>query len=128
MRKKQPKDTRDERTIQIECVTWFRNTFPNQVLTVISNEALARNWARYEPMGACAGVADMLVSLKNVCFFVEMKNANGTQSSAQKNFEAKCNALGIGYYLCRDLTSFKKAILEEWNKMQNSGLQQVRTT
>ena len=118
MRKKKQKDTRDERSIQIECVSWFRETFPNQIITVISNEALARNWARYAPMGAVAGVADLLVSLRNNIFFIEMKNANGKQSQAQKDFEAKCNALGIGYYLVRDLTSFKRSILSEWIKMQ----------
>lgn len=122
--KKKQKDTRDERSIQIECVKWFRETFPNQVITVISNEALARNWARYEPMGAVAGVGDILVSLKNNLFFIEMKNATGKQSQAQKDFEAKCNALGIGYYLCRDLDSFKRSILAEWVKMQKIDPQQ----
>lgn len=124
--KKKQKDTRDERTIQVECVKWFRETFPNQVITVISNEALARNWARYEPMGAVAGVADLLISLKNNLFFIEMKNATGKQSQAQKDFEAKCNALGIGYYLCRDLNSLKKAILTEWEKIKNSTAQQTK--
>lgn len=122
--KKKQKDTRDERTIQVECVKWFRETFPNQVITVISNEALARNWARYEPMGAVAGVADLLVSLKDNLFFIEMKNARGVQSDNQKAFEAKCNALGIGYYLCRNLEDFKRAILDQWVKMQKIDPQQ----
>lgn len=129
MRKKQPKDTRSEREIQIECVEFFRKTFPNQIIFAVSNENYAKNWFKFQPMGALAGVADLVVSLKNVCFFVEMKNANGTQSSAQKAFEAKCNSLDIGYYLCRNIEDFKRSILAEWNKIksQESALQQVRT-
>ena len=124
---KQPKDTRSEREIQIECVEFFRKTFPNQIIFAVSNENYAKNWFKFQPMGAVAGVADLLVSLKNVCFFVEMKNANGTQSDNQKAFESKCNALGIGYYLCRNLDDFKRAILAEWEKIksQESALQQV---
>ena len=117
---KQPKDTRSEREIQIECVEFFRKTFPNQIIFAVSNENYAKNWFKFQPMGAVAGVADLLVSLKNVCFFVEMKNANGTQSDNQKAFESKCNALGIGYYLCRNLDDFKRAILAEWDKIQEN--------
>lgn len=124
---KTPKDTRSEYEIQCEAVEWFRKTFPNQVIYSTPNEAARNNWAKYEKSGATAGSPDLVVSLKDRVFFVEMKNAKGVQSDNQKAFQWRCEALGIGYYLCRNLDDFKRAILSEWNKMQNSGLQEVRT-
>lgn len=126
-KKKQPKDTRSEYEIQCEAVEWFRKTFPNQVIFSCPNEAARRNWAHFSKSGATSGSPDLVVSIKDRVFFVEYKTQSGQQSDNQKAFEWKCLNLGIGYYLCRDLTSFKKAILDEWNKIksQESALQQV---
>lgn len=121
---KQPKDKRSEYEIQCEAVQWFRETFPNQVIYSTPNEAARNNWAKYEKSGATAGSPDLVISLKDRVFFIEMKNARGVQSDNQKAFEAKCNALGIGYYLCRNLEEFKRAILAEWVKMQKIDPQQ----
>lgn len=117
---KQPKDTRSEYEIQCEVVQWFRKTFPNQVIYSTPNEAARNNWAKYKKSGATAGSPDLVVSLKDRVFFVEMKTATGVQSDNQKAFETKCNALGIGYYLCRNLDDFKRAILAEWDKIQEN--------
>lgn len=126
-RAKKPKEPpKSEREIQIECVKFFRERFPKQIILSISNEAAWKNWGKYEPMGCLHGAADLLVTLKDRVFFVEMKNARGVQSDNQKAFEAKCNALGIGYYLCRNIEDFKRSILAEWEKIKNTGLQQVK--
>lgn len=129
MKTKKARDTRSEYEIQCEAVEWFRKTFPNQVIFSCPNEAARRNWAHFSKSGAVSGSPDLVVSIKDRVFFVEYKTATGVQSDNQKAFEVKCNALGIGYYLCRDLTSFKKAILDEWNKIksQESALQEVKT-
>ena len=117
---KTPKDTRSEYEIQCEAVQWFRKIFPNQVIYSTPNEAARNNWAKYEKSGATAGSPDLVVSLKDRVFFVEMKNAKGVQSDNQKAFEWKCLNLGIGYYLCRNLDDFKRAILAEWDKIQEN--------
>lgn len=124
---KQPKDTRSEYEIQCEFVEWFRTTFPNQVLFSCPNEAARNNWTKYSKSGATAGSPDLVVSLKNRVFFFELKTRTGVQSDKQKAFQERCENLGIGYYLCRNLDDCKRAILSEWNKMQNSGLQEVKT-
>lgn len=124
---KKPKEpTKSEREIQIECVKFFRERFPKQIILSISNEAAWKNWGKYEPMGCLHGAADLLVTLKDRVFFVEMKTKTGVQSDNQVDFQSKCEAIGISYYLCRSLDDFKRAVLSEWNKMQQqSGLQQV---
>lgn len=129
-RPKKPRDTRSEYEIQCEVVQWFRERFPNQVIFSCPNEAARNNWAKYAKSGATAGSPDLVVSLKDRVFFVEMKTATGAQSDNQKNFQWRCEALGIGYYVCRNLEDFKRAILAEWNKIksQESALQQVKTT
>lgn len=126
--KKPSEPTKSEREIQIECVKFFRERFPKQIILSISNEAAWKNWARYEPMGCLHGAADLLVTLKDRVFFVEMKTKTGVQSDNQLDFQSKCEAIGISYYLCRSLDEFKMAILSEWNNIQQqSGLQQVNT-
>lgn len=118
MKTKKARDTRSEREIQIECVDFFRNKFPNQIIFAVSNENYAKNWFKFQPMGALAGVADLVVTLKDRVFFVEMKTATGVQSDNQRTFQWRCEALGIGYYLCRNLDDFKRAILAEWEKLK----------
>ena len=119
-RKKQPKDTRSEYEIQCEAVEWFRKTFPNQVIFSCPNEAARRNWAHFSKSGATSGSPDLVVSIKDRVFFVEYKTQSGQQSDNQKAFEWKCLNLGIGYYLCRNLDDFKRAILAEWDKIQEN--------
>lgn len=128
MPRKTTKDKRDERTIQIECVEFFKKTFPNQLIFSVPNEAARNNWAKYNPMGSLSGAPDLVVTLKDRIFFVEMKASWGKLSQHQLEFQARCEALGIGYHVAKNLEEFKRAILDEWNKMQNSGLQEVRTT
>lgn len=125
---KTQKDTRSEYEIQCEAVQWFRERFPNQIIYSTPNEAARNNWAKYEKSGATAGSPDLVVSLKDRVFFVEMKNAKGVQSDNQKAFQWRCDALGIGYYLCRNLDDFKRAILSEWNKIktQEPAIQQTQ--
>lgn len=127
-RPKKPRDTRSEREIQIECVGWFRERFPNQIIFSCPNEAARNNWAKFQPMGATAGSPDLIVSIKDRCFFVEMKTATGSQSDNQKNFQWRCEALGIGYYLCRNLDDFKRAILAEWEKIKAVETAHINTT
>lgn len=115
---KQPKDKRKEAEIQAECVQWFKATFPNQIIFSVPLEAARNSWTKYEKMGALRGSPDLLLTLKNHIFFVEMKASWGELSQAQLEFQARCEALNIGYHVCRDLPSFKKAILEEWNKIK----------
>ena len=124
---KQPKDKRKEAEIQAECVQWFKTTFPNQIIFSVPLEAARNAWTKYEKMGALGGAPDLLLTLKNHIFFVEMKASWGKLSQAQLEFQARCEALDIGYHVAKNLEEFKRAILDEWNKMQNTGLQQVTT-
>lgn len=117
---KTPKDTRSEYEIQCEAVEWFRKTFPNQVIFSCPNEAARRNWAHFSKSGATSGSPDLVVSIKDKVFFVEYKTQSGQQSDNQKAFQWRCDALGIGYYLCRNLDDFKRAILAEWDKIKEN--------
>lgn len=113
---KQPSMT--ERDIQIEAVEWFRKTFPNQLIFSVPLEGCRRQWGHFEPMGALHGSPDLVATLKGRVFFIEMKAARGRQSEHQKQFQARCEALGIGYYVCRSLDEVKMAVLREWNLLK----------
>lgn len=117
---KQPKDTRKEAEIQAECVQWFKTTFPNQIIFSVPLEAARNSWTKYEKMGALRGSPDLLLTLRNHIFFVEMKASWGELSQAQLEFQARCEALGIGYHVVKNLDDFKRAILAEWDKIQEN--------
>ena len=127
-RKKKPKDKRKEAEIQAECVQWFKTTFPNQIIFSVPLEAARNSWTKYEKMGALHGTCDLVLTLKDHVFFVEMKASWGELSTHQEAFKQRCDALGIGYYLCRNLDDFKRAILSEWNKIktQEPAMQQTQ--
>lgn len=97
-----------ERSIQVQCVNWFRENHPDYIIFGTFNELASKRWGRFEPMGAMAGAPDITVVLPNKVVFIEMKNKKGTQSEQQVNFQKRCEMLGIQYFVCNSVEKFKK--------------------
>jgi hypothetical protein len=67
--------------------------------------------------GLLAGASDLIVVLPNKVVFVEMKDAIGRQSPAQKEFEQTVTDLGFSYYLIRSVEEFKQTIDNLFNSI-----------
>jgi len=61
-------------------------------------------------MGARAGVADLVFYRGGFIGFIELKAAKGTQSPAQEQFQAECDASGVPYMVCRSLAEVEGAL------------------
>lgn len=110
-----------EHRMQVECVDWFRITYPGMLLLAIPNGArfggdkflASLEWARLEAEGAIAGAADLLLCQPSGDFgglFLEMKTRKGKQSETQKEFEAQAIAAGYGYAIPKSLKQFQQVV------------------
>jgi len=110
----------EESRLQIQCVNWFRATYPELTIFAIPNAA-KRGIALATIMkreGMLAGVADLFVLCPRYFvvggqihgLFIEMKTAEGKQSDTQKTFQIECEKQKYRYRLCRTYDEFKLII------------------
>ena len=98
--------------IQVQCVQWFWNAFPESrglLFEVNNNPKSARDGARRKAMGMVSGVSDLILFRKNLCpICIEMKDAIGRQSNSQKEWQLKAEGCGYDYRVIRSLKEFKE--------------------
>ena len=108
----------NESRTQIACVTWFRYQFPKYAKLLIAvpnggNRNLEAKILKAE--GVTAGVSDLLLLVPKKgygCLCIEMKTEKGWQSDEQKEWQARNEAYGNKYVICRNIDEFIKLI--EW--------------
>lgn len=102
--------TKSEARLQQECVQWFRKNFYKKgIIFSVPNER--KDYLEIKPLlqtGLLSGASDLIVVMKGVVLFVELKTPTGTQGKKQKQFQDNVEAFGFDYCLIRDLESFKK--------------------
>lgn len=99
-----------EERIQQECFEWHWNTYPEMRGLLCYNLNNSRNkvdGARNKRLGLIAGRADMTYYYVGRAYFIEMKTPIGSQSDAQKEWEALVNWHAFSYVIVRDLEEFK---------------------
>lgn len=108
-----------ESQIQAVCFKWFHNTHclehhsPRCIIFSVPNGG-TRNPLEaitLSSTGLLPGVSDLIILTPNRILFIEVKTEAGTQSGAQKSFEARLKTLGYSYYLVRSLDEFKEVVL-----------------
>lgn len=106
-----------EARIQQECVMWFRNNYclsfhdPKCLIFSIPNESEnMKDTINKIAIGLLKGASDLVVIMKNLIIFVEVKTEIGVQSKEQIGFENDIKNLGFEYYLVRSLEEFKQMI------------------
>lgn len=88
---------------------WYFHSVPNE-----GAGSSAIRSARLVSMGMRSGVADLVVWLGNgKVAYLEVKNARGRQSEAQKTFQRICESNGYHYRVVRSEEEVLEA-LEEW--------------
>lgn len=98
----------EEWQLQQECVSWYRENFPEWVLFSVPNEACWRNKNYFQSTGLYDGVSDLIAVTPHDVFFIEMKSSKGRQTAEQKAFQQKVESLGWKYFLVRDTETFYK--------------------
>lgn len=110
-----------EENIQADCVSWFVKNYPHCMIYSVPNEAAAianGNFSLYNKlklMGLKPGVADLVVTIPNEMFYVEVKKPGGRQSKTQEIFQKKIEKLGFKYYLIFSVDEFQNLIQSKFN-------------
>ena len=104
---------KSEYDIQCECVEWLKHNHPGYIVFSVPNEATAKRASKYKRSGMLPGVSDLIAITPYGIMFIEMKNAVGRQSKAQRTFQRRLEEFGYEYYLCRSLEEFKEIIEKE---------------
>ena len=109
-----------ERQIQIQCVGWFRQRYPeaSRVFFSVPNGGARNAWTakNLKDEGALSGVSDLILLLPRhgyVALCIEMKKIGGRQSDSQKVFEQACKEYKVKYVVCYSLEEFQ-AVVEEY--------------
>lgn len=102
----------EELALHMNCVQWFKKTFPEALAFHVPNGETAHGWAagdKLKRMGVLAGVPDWLVfpSIAKVVA-IEFKTEDGDQNGDQLDFEVKWRALDLQYYIARSLQDFQE--------------------
>lgn len=108
-----------ESQTQIACVEWFRYQFPKyqKLLFAVPNGGArnAREGRILKMEGVTPGVSDLILLIAKKGFgslCIEMKTEKGRQNENQKSWQARAEAYGNKYVICRSVDDFIKVI--EW--------------
>ena len=105
---------KSESALQVECFTWFHNSYPSLrgLLFSIPNGGLRskREAARLKLEGLTKGVPDMLFLYKNKLHAIELKTIDGHASPEQLSIHSKWAQQGIDVRIVRDVQTFKDTI------------------
>lgn len=103
-----------ELRLQSDCFLWHWNTFPEErgMLFHVQNKARNRiEGAKFKAIGVVRGVSDLIYVLpQGRSLYVEMKTSTGRQSKDQEEWQAKVQARGHIYLICRSLAEFQNIV------------------
>lgn len=116
------KHEQPEAKIQAACVAWLWNEHPETrgLFFHVENEESDGNAVKggiRRAMGIVAGVSDMILLMPRGRYHglcVEFKTEIGRQKPQQIEWQAKVEAQGFKYVICRSLESFK-VIFKEYD-------------
>lgn len=106
-----------ERQIQIQCVSWFRQRYPEAsgVFFSVPNGGIRNAWTakNLRDEGALSGVADLILLIPKkgyASLCIEMKKPGGRVSDSQKAFKTAAEGFKNKYVVCYSVDEFKAAI------------------
>ena len=106
-----------ERQIQIQCVSWFRQRYPEAsgVFFSVPNGGIRNAWTakNLRDEGALSGVADLILLIPKkgyASLCIEMKKPGGRVSESQKAFKKTAEGFKNKYVVCYSVDEFKAAI------------------
>jgi len=95
-----------EHTLQLECISYFRNQFERYgkgVIIPVLNELASKR----KDLVICLGCSDLIIVMNGRILFCELKVGYNSQQENQKRFQSTVQNLGYEYHLIRSLTDFQ---------------------
>ena len=109
-----------ERQIQIQCVGWFRQRYPDAsaVFFAVPNGGARNAWTakNLRDEGALSGAPDLVLLVPRhgyASLCIEMKKPGGRQSASQKAFQEAAKGFKNKYVVCYSFEEFK-AVVEDY--------------
>ena len=106
-----------ERQIQIRCVSWFRQRYPDAsgVFFAVPNGGIRNAWTakNLKDEGALSGVADLILLVPKkgyASLCIEMKKPGGRVSDSQKAFKTAVEGFKNKYVVCYSVEEFQTAV------------------
>lgn len=105
-----------EHALQVECVRWFRYTYPNEIIMAIPNGGYRTRTtaAMMKAEGQLAGVPDLFIAAPRGTYaglWVEMKNGKaGRLSDSQKSMHERLQDKGYKVEVCRSGVEFRQIV------------------
>ena len=107
-----------ERQIQIRCVSWFRQRYPEaaSVFFAVPNGGIRNAWTakNLKDEGALSGVADLILLVPKkgyASLCIEMKKPGGRVSDSQKAFKTAAEGFKNKYVVCYSVEEFQAAVM-----------------
>lgn len=101
---------------QVALVQWFRDNFkePDYIIFAVPNGGKRgiKEAGRLKEEGVKSGVSDLIILTHNKVIFLEMKNAKGKLSKAQKYFNENVEYLGFISLVAYSASDASEKILE----------------
>lgn len=101
-----------EHTLQLECISYFRNEFERYgkgVIIPVLNELASKR----KDLVICLGCSDLIIVMNKRILFCELKVGYNNQQDNQKKFQSVVEKLGYKYHLIRSIESFKTLFHED---------------
>ena len=95
-----------EYEIQCSIVKYFRENYKDSVIFSVPNEASWQRSNKFIASGMLKGAADLVVVMKGMVIFIELKTRYNKQSPEQIQFQESIENLGYQYYVVRSLDEF----------------------
>lgn len=112
-----------ERQIQIQCVSWFRQRYPEAsgVFFSVPNGGIRNAWTakNLKDEGALSGVADLILLVPKkgyASLCIEMKKPGGKWSDTQKAFKTAAEGFKNKYVVCYSVEEFKAVVTDYLEK------------
>lgn len=128
--KKKTRRFQPERNLQIRCVCYFKEKYPDRMIIANPNGGKRNVFEamRMKQMGVLSGVYDLFIPEPVYPFhglWVEMKYGKGNLSDNQKEFKDKISARGYAAVECWNEKEFEKILTEYFSKHAFQELQIV---
>ena len=105
-----------EDKIQLSILDYLDLVLPEALVFHVPNQGLRSltTGKKFKLLGMRAGVPDLVMIHRGVCFFIEIKSPKGVVSPAQKDFCEAAGRAGAGWVVARCVEDVRNA-LRLWN-------------
>ena len=107
--------TRSEQQLQVQCYTWFHNSFPELRGLLNCNNNNSENVIKglqNKALGVQNGRSDMVLYYQGRSTHIELKNGSNKQTPNQKKWQELMESQGFDYHVVTNFQAFTELILK----------------